>query len=191
MSHRFFVVTGGPGSGKTSLIEALAAEGVAHVPEAGRAIIRDQVAIGGTALPWADRAAFAERMFHRDLDAHRAAERHPGPVIFDRGLPDVIGYLTLCGLPVPSAMWQAAERCRYHGRVFLAPFWPEIYGEDAERRQSAEEAEATGRIMARIYTELGYEPVPLPLAPIPERIAFVRAAFEQAGSSPSATAPLP
>src|SRR3546814_9419519 len=58
----FHVITGGPGSGKSTLIEALAVEGFDHMPEAGRAIIRDQVAIGGAALPWADRAAFAELM---------------------------------------------------------------------------------------------------------------------------------
>jgi predicted ATPase len=56
----FYIITGGPGSGKSTLIEALAAEGFHHMPEAGRAIIRDQVAIGGTALPWADRAALAQ-----------------------------------------------------------------------------------------------------------------------------------
>jgi predicted ATPase len=47
----FHIITGGPGAGKTTLIDALAAEGIRHMPEAGRAIIRDQVAIGGTALP--------------------------------------------------------------------------------------------------------------------------------------------
>lgn len=55
----FHIITGGPGSGKSTLIDALAAQGFHHMPEAGRAIIRDQVAIGGTALPWADRIAFA------------------------------------------------------------------------------------------------------------------------------------
>jgi len=179
MTSRFFVVTGGPGSGKTSLVKALADDGLAHVPEAGRAIIRDQVAIGGTALPWADRSAFAEHMFRRDLDAYRTTGALRGPVLFDRGLPDVIGYLTLCGLPVPPVMREAAERCRYHRRVFLAPFWTDIFSQDDERRQSAEEAEATGHTMARIYTELGYELVPLPLAPIAERIAFVRNAIDR------------
>lgn len=32
------------------------------MPEAGRAIIQDQLAIGGRALPWADLSAFAELM---------------------------------------------------------------------------------------------------------------------------------
>ncbi|TIV93045.1 MAG: ATPase, partial [Mesorhizobium sp.] len=54
MCDHLFVVTGGPGSGKTSLIEALALKGIQHMPEAGRAIIQDQVRIKGNALPWAD-----------------------------------------------------------------------------------------------------------------------------------------
>ena len=41
---RFFVVTGGPGSGKSTLLAALAEQGLPHMPEAGRAVIRDEVA---------------------------------------------------------------------------------------------------------------------------------------------------
>src|SRR3546814_6830264 len=63
----FHVITGGPGSGQSTLIEALAEEGFDHMPEAGRAIIRDQVAIGGADLPWADRAAFAALMLGWEL----------------------------------------------------------------------------------------------------------------------------
>lgn len=54
----FHVITGGPGSSKTTLIDMLASQGFHHMPEAGRAIIRDQVAISGTALPWANRAVY-------------------------------------------------------------------------------------------------------------------------------------
>src|SRR3546814_3868123 len=75
------VITGGPGSGKSTLIEALAVEGFDHMPEAGRAIIRDQVAIGGVALPWADRAAFAELMLGWELRSWHEAHDRAGPVI--------------------------------------------------------------------------------------------------------------
>ena len=75
---RLIVITGGPGSGKTTLIEALEAAGYARTHEAGRGIIRDQAAIGGEALPWRDPPAFAEQMLAWDMRA-RIAWRRLGP----------------------------------------------------------------------------------------------------------------
>ncbi len=174
MADHLHLITGGPGSGKSSLVTALAAEGLPHMPEAGRAIIQDQVAIGGNALPWADRAAFAELMLGWEMRSWREARRLSGPVILDRGVPDVIGYLRVCGLPVPPHIWKAAELCRYNRRVFIAPHWPEIFAQDAERKQDAGEAEATCRAMAEVYTHLGYELIPLPLASISRRVRFIK-----------------
>lgn len=172
-TDHMFVITGGPGSGKSSLVAALAARGIATMPEAGRAIIRDQVASGGDALPWGDRAAFAARMLEWEVRSHLAARESEGPVVLDRGIPDVIGYLRLCGLPVPVAAERAAAAFRYNRIVFIAPHWPKIYAQDAERKQDAAEAQATHAMMARVYAELGYELVPLPITSVAERVAFV------------------
>lgn len=174
-----FVVTGGPGSGKTSLVEALAEAGFATMPEAGRAIIRDQHAIGGGALPWADRSAFAEAMLTWEMRSYREAEGRAAPVIFDRGVPDVIGYLRLSGLPVPAHALRAAQVFRYARRVFLAPFWPEIFEQDAERRQDLGEAEATFAAMAEVYGSLGYHLITLPKGSVLERMRFVQTAIGQ------------
>lgn len=173
MTPRRIVVTGGPGSGKTSLIEALAAAGHATSPEAGRAVIRRQQAIDGQALPWRDRALFAELMLDRELEAHARAEDATGPVFFDRGVPDVVGYLALCGLPVPPHVERAAREVRYDRRVFIAPVWPEIFAQDAERRQDLDEAQRTFDAMAAAYPRFGYEVVELPRVPVAERLAFV------------------
>ncbi|AGC43524.1 hypothetical protein MYSTI_02197 [Myxococcus stipitatus DSM 14675] len=179
MTAHLHVITGGPGSGKSSLIHALAADGLSTLPEAGRAIIQQQVETGGDALPWADRLAFAEQMFRWELRTHRTARARQGPVILDRGLPDVIGYLRVCGLSVPPYLWKAAKVLRYHRRVFIAPHWPEIYAQDAERKQAPQEAEATCLAMSEVYTRLGYELIPLPLASLSERVRFVRSHLEQ------------
>jgi len=119
--ERFVGVTGGPGSGKSTLIEALAAAGHATTTEAGRAIIRDQVAIGGPALPWLDPAAFAALMLSFEMRSHDLARTATGLVFFDRGVPDVAGYLRLTGLPVPDHVERAIERFRYRREVFVAP----------------------------------------------------------------------
>lgn len=167
------VITGGPGSGKTSLIDALAQAGYAVEPEAGRAIIRDEQGAGGEALPWRDRALFARKMLDHDIAAHGRSQQGARLTFHDRGVPDVVGYLTLCGLPIPDDVDQAARTLRYHRRVFIAPPWLEIFGQDAERRQDFAEAERTFAAMAAVYPTYGYDLVELPKATIVERVAFV------------------
>lgn len=169
---RRIVLTGGPGSGKSTLIAHLAEAGFRTSEEAGRRVIREELASGGDALPWGDRLAFAERMLELDVAAHAAAEGAYGPTVFDRGAPDVVGYLDLCGLAVPDRIAAEAARLRYD-LVFIAPFWPEIFVNDAERRQTPEEARLTAETMARTYARFGYEVVTLPKAPVAERAAMV------------------
>jgi predicted ATPase len=98
-----------------------------------------------------------------EMQSYRAALMLNGPVIFDRGIPDVLGYLRLCDLPIPAHVAKAAKTFRYHHRVFVAPPWPEIFAMDAERKQTFEEAEATHEMMIETYSALGYEMIPLPL----------------------------
>lgn len=171
----FFAVTGGPGAGKTTLLEALAETGIAVAPEAGRAVIRDQMAIGGPAVPWRDPALFAELMLAFDLRSHGEARLQAGPVLFDRGVPDIAGYLRLCRLPVPEHLMRAARQVRYRSPVFAAPPWRAIFTQDAERRQDFAEAERTFAAVTAAWREFGYELVELPLASVAERGAFVRA----------------
>jgi predicted ATPase len=173
--ERFHVITGGPGSGKSTLIEALGRCGYAHSIEAGRAIIQDQSAIDGPALPERDPLAFAELMLSWELRSYRVAQDESGPVFFDRGVPDMVGYFHLLGRPVPSHVTRAAERFRYNRRVFLAPPWPEIFCQDAERKQTPEEARRTCEAMVSAYSSCGYLLVTLPLVSVEERVRFVLA----------------
>lgn len=91
----------------------------------------------------------------------------------DRGIPDIIGYLTLCGLPVPAHIETAAGLYSYNRLIFLAPYWEANFTPDAERKQSKQEAEATAKVMIKTYAGLGYQLVELPLANIDARADFV------------------
>ena len=95
---RFTIITGGPGAGKTSLIQELRRRGFAGTHEAGRAIIRDQTLIGGRALHSGDAALFAELMLAWEMRSYRIAEDDAAAaVFFDRGIPELTGYLRMLG----------------------------------------------------------------------------------------------
>ena len=98
--NNYFVITGGPGAGETSLIAELGLRGHASVEEAGRAIIHQQRAIGRTALHTANRVLFRELMLAHMIDHYERAGVLDDPVFFDRDLPGLIGYCRLIGVPV-------------------------------------------------------------------------------------------
>jgi predicted ATPase len=172
--HEYFhIITGGPGSGKTTLLHSLEDRYFLTMPEGAGAIIQDQTAIDGQALPWKDKAAYAELMLNWELRSYREAPRGNRPVLFERGIPDIIGYLELNRLPVPQHLINAATNCRYHKNVFIAPHWPEIYSKGGERKESPEDARAAFEAVMNVYRRLGYELLELPKGNLDARVRFI------------------
>jgi predicted ATPase len=111
------------------------------------------------------------------------ASRAGRTLVFDGGVPDVIGYLRMLGLPVPHHMEAAAATFPYHRRVFIAPPWPDIFRQDSERKQSLGEAVRTYEAMVDVYGAYGYELVELPRSPVEQRVRFVLEAAGIAGTA--------
>jgi predicted ATPase len=166
----FFVFTGGPGVGKTTLIRHLAAMGELVVEETHRAVIREQVASGGRAVPWDDAEAYARLTAERDIAIFESMRDETRRVFFDRGIMDSCGGN---GVEPSAAILEAARTRRYNARVFIFPPWREIYETDAERRQDWDEAERTFGLIAERLPTLGYQPVVVPKAKVTIRVAFV------------------
>jgi predicted ATPase len=175
MPARRYVITGGPGAGKSTLVAALATRGEQTFPEAGRAILRLHTAIDGPAHAARNPRDYAEAMLLWDMRSWAEAERLEGRAFFDRGVADTIGYLRLIGRPVPAHMQRAALAFRCADPVFVAPPWRDIYVTDADRRQHFDEAVMTHDTVRHVYAELGYRLVDLPLAPVEARVAFILA----------------
>jgi len=172
-AERFFLITGGPGSGKSTLIEALRRAGYTGMAEAGRVIIRDQMEVGGNGLPWSDPILFAELMLSWDVRTYHMAEQTSGTVFFDRGVVDVAGYLRLLGMAVPKHMEKAVDLFRYNKRVFIAPPWEPIFEQDRERKQDFAEAVRTYEALVTSYQKYGYELIELPQVSVEQREQFV------------------
>jgi predicted ATPase len=167
---KFFVLTGGPGVGKTTLLRHLHSLGERVVEENARAVIRGEAAAGGTGVPWLDNRRFCDLTTARDVADFDRLAGDSGRVFFDRGIMDMWG---ANGTPPSPTLVEAVRTRRYNARVFVFPPWREIYGTDAERKQDWAEAEATfGKVMT-VMVDLGYEPVVVPKGSVEDRAVFV------------------
>lgn len=166
MKNNIFILTGAPGSGKSTVLARLAEQGVLCVPEPARQIISEQRAIGGEGVFDRNSGLFVELLLSRSIAQYKAIDSSQPMVVFDRGVADNIAYAFKQG-------WEAARQYRANQRVFFAPNWRDIYVTDGERTMSFAESAAMGDALRRIYVTLGYNVVDLPLANVEERVRFM------------------
>ena len=167
------IITGGPGTGKSSLLAALERKGYRCFPEVSRIIIAEQQAAGGDLFPWGNMAAFAEECFRRMQ--LQLAELPAGVSFFDRGVPDIAAYMRRYGLDVPSQYLSVAGI--YSSSVLICPPWPEIFKNDPQRPETFEETCLLHRHLVETYTSLGFEMVEMPKISIEERALWVAKRF--------------
>lgn len=119
-----------------TLFSELEHRGYKVVPEPGRQIVKEQEAIEGKALPWADLNAFLELALSRYLHTFVTERDFKHPAFFDRGVIDAVQLSD----QQPKHFDQAAKKFQYNRKVFMLPPWKEIYKEDAQRKHSFDDA---------------------------------------------------
>jgi predicted ATPase len=167
-----FIITGGPGAGKTTLVSGLQALGYPGFPE----IARDLINLGVAPPIWADKAdpgRFFDLVLKRRILSHQQInEAETG--FYDRGLPDSLAYISFQNKKVPLALSEAIEKYRYNPVVFAAPPWMEIFSNDSVRRESFAEASVLYDLTVKGYLKCGYQIVELPNDTVEIRIEYIR-----------------
>ena len=177
---RRIVLTGGPYSGKTTLVDRLAAEGHAVAPEAALQVIEALAAeLGaGAAVAWrrAHPGRFQERVLALQLELEARAEARGAPVVVcDRGVLDGVAYCRHHGIAPPPALARAPGRERYAAVLVLETltgFEPRAH---TGRLDGHDESLALAARLTDVYREHGYDPIPLPEDSVVARLARVRA----------------
>jgi len=178
MTNLRFVMTGGPGAGKTTVLRALAARGYPHAAEAARAIIQERLASGLSPRP--PLAQFGHEILQRDIARYRETRATDHPVFFDRGIVDALGILYQ---QHALALGEAEAYVRsfpYNKVVLLMPPWEDIYRPDAERDQTFSESVQVCESLRTWYARWDYQTIEVPRTAIDQRVNFILQTVENA-----------
>lgn len=171
IKDNFYILSGGPGGGKTSLLEYLASMGFNFIPETAREIIRERLSKGLS--PRQDAATFAKEMFLKDYNNYMSNLHIQSPLFFDRSFIDSAGLLYSSDIDEYNQIRNTHLINRYNRNVFITPPWKEIYKNDAERDQTFDQAIGVYEQVCRLYRLNDYEIILLPRESIAARADFI------------------
>lgn len=169
-SPPWYVITGGPSSGKTTTINLLRERGFAIAHEHASEIIGEELARGRTLLEVrADGEWFQQEILRRQIE-HEESLNPTETSFLDRGIPDGLGYERFLKLEKNPELSQAASRARYRRVFILDPLPVKL---DWNRHEDEQTQHAIHDAIESVYRELGHDVLEVPVLPAEERVNFI------------------
>lgn len=173
VKNKKIVITGGPGTGKSSVIKKLEMLGYKCLHEVSREVTLEAQKQGITQLFLEKPVLFSQKLLEARLKQYESLKNSEDKLTFiDRGIPDVVAYLDYFGTDYPDTFNEACKENNYD-KVFLLPPWREIYLNDNERYENFEEAESIYSFLKKAYLSFGYNIVEVPKLSVKNRCNFI------------------
>ena len=162
------ILTGGPGTGKTTVLDVLREAGYETGDDAARSIIVERKNAGLSPRPGSEE--FAKQILAREITAYQSAPS--SPIFYERWIVDVIGSLFGMGVMDERSTMQLVAEYPYEF-VFLFPPWRDIYRIDEERDHTFDHSVRVYSLTRDWYRKAGYEIAEVPIDTPQARTKFI------------------
>ncbi|MCF6350671.1 MAG: ATP-binding protein [Flavobacteriaceae bacterium] len=168
------VITGGPGTGKSTVISELEKRNFTCMHEISREVTLMARKNGIEQLFLKDPLLFSKLLLEGRVQQFKKAKNSKADLIFfDRGIADVYAYMNYLGVSYPSIFVEQCTLNKYDNPIFLMPPWKKIYITDNERYESFEQSLAIHNHLKAAYEKIGYLIIEVPFGTAKERADFI------------------
>lgn len=166
----WYVITGGPSSGKTTTVNLLASRGYKTTIEHARHYIETMQVMGKTV----EEIRKNQSVFQQGvLDMQIAQEHELSPdetVFLDRAIPDALAYHRFLGLPEDEKIREAMHKVSYR-KVFILDPLPLV--QDSVRTEDEIAQKKIHALLKETYGSLPSPIIQIPVLPPEERVDFI------------------
>ncbi len=167
------VITGSPGSGKSTLINLLEGYGYFCIKEFSRSLLEKSKNEGRENYFKSKPIEFSRLIWKKRIEqlieASEMEFKKDKPfVFFDRGVHDVIAYMNFIGQPYIQNEFKPQNNT-YEIAILLPP-WKEIYINDLQRSETFEEANGIYHQIKKTYEAFNIPIVEIPVGAAKDRI---------------------
>ena len=167
------MLIGGPGTGKSSVLDELERRGFICMSEISREITLEARKKGIEQLFLKEPVLFSKLLLEGREKQYIDAITHKSDfVFFDRGIPDIHAYMDFTKKDYPDFFKAKSLKFKYD-HVFLFKPWKEIFTSDNERYESFEESIIIDTYLQKSYRELNYMIIEVPFDIIEKRTDFI------------------
>lgn len=173
MITKKIVITGGPGTGKSSIINEFTKRGYTCYEEISRQVILDARKDGVEQLFLTKPLLFSELLLKGREQQYIEAENSDNEFVFlDRGIPDIVAYMDYANESYPENFITSCQENTYDYVFILAP-WQEIFKSDNERYENFEQAKQIHDSLLETYKKYDYHLQDVPFGSIEERAKHI------------------
>ena len=165
------ILTGGPGSGKSTIIDELEKLGYKVIPEPARTLIAHYEKHSPELHPKLskeNRKIFQVAIENKNYEDFNTNQYG----FFDRSILDEVGYRNRFKIEITAELDTFCKNNRYD-MVFFFPFWKEIYKTDDVRHETPAEAENVSKFIFNAYAKYKYDPLIVPKTSISNRLDYI------------------
>lgn len=153
-TNNWYIITGAPHAGKTTLVEALKSRGYAVVFEAAREYIDKEMKQGKTLREIRkNELEFQKKILAIKIDNEKKAAREE-LIFWDRGIPDSVAYYGMLGAADDPFLQEAVRNVTYK-KVFLLQ--PLAYKKDYARIEDEKQQRMIHELLKKAYLSHGCE----------------------------------
>ena len=173
MKTKKIVITGGPGTGKSTLINELTKRGFTCLEEISRQVTLNAKKEGVNQLFLTNPLLFSELLLKGRYKQYMDADAIKADIaFFDRGVPDVLAYMDFIGDRYPVSFTETCKNVVYD-TVFILKPWEAIYTVDNERYENFEQALQIHDCLLNTYKNYNYQLIDVPFGTVENRTNYI------------------